>query len=250
MSESTATERSIHAEIAALMPLFLSDSLGETERIKVRVHVNACLICRREFAFTQCLREEFRTLDVPRHPAPAGFQRLRSRIEVDESESLTTPMGTRSNAHGQHQSSERRTTRRRAMVIASAAGAMLAVSLIVGAWLLPPPLSMRPLYRTLATPLAESAAAGDLHVVFHDQVDRAQIDVILKGLRATAVVDRSIEGVYTLRLKPPLASATMSRASAIAAIVSTLRHLPEVALAEATRADSLRSASSASSNKP
>ena len=250
MSESTATERSIHAEIAELMPLFLCDSLGEIERLKVRVHLNDCLNCRREFAFIQCLREEFRTLDIPRHPAPAGFQRLRSRIEVDESKALTTPMGTLATVPVQHPSSDRRTTRRRAMVSAGAAGAMLVASLIVGAWLLPPPFSMRPLYRTLAAPLAESAAAGDLHVVFHDQVDRAQIDAILKGLRATVVVDRSTDGVYTLRLTPPLASATTSRASAIAAIVSTLRHLPEVALAEATRADSLRSASSASSNEP
>ena len=232
MSKAIITQRSIHDEIGELMPLLLSNSLNEIEQNKIHAHLNACVICRREFAFVDCLRAEFHALEIPRFAGPAGPQRLRSRLDTDRPETPRTPRSGHSFAPAPQAGTKTRMRRLRTMIVAAVSGMMLAASVIIVALLVPHPFSMRPVYHTLASvPAAPTLQMADLEVVFRSQIPRGQRDSILKALGVAVIAGPSSDGRYGLRLN----QATV-KAGDVAVIVRRLRQFPEVAHADVTRA--------------
>lgn len=179
----TSYESMSHEESIELLPWLVNNSLRPIEREAVRAHANSCIVCRRELAELEALRQSIQTMTAE-VPAP-DMRSINARIDAQlDRESW-----------GRDALAAIRAVFASPWRLAFAAQS-LALLAVAALWLQAE--TEEPQFRTLTT--AETLAAGNyLRVVFDPDIDPASIDVLVAGTGLAVVAGPTDRGVVTLR---------------------------------------------------
>jgi len=194
-----------------LLPWYVSGSLSEEEKERVKEHLKGCERCRRELELIRKERELYREI-MDEIPAPATFPRLLAEIERAERGNLWQRFRSLIKAIGDWP--------RPALVLA-AVQALLILGLITTLSLNPWGMGNR-VYRTLAGPEVISPRGPCLQVVFQEDATEGAIRELLLEIGGKIVAGPTPMGVYLIELPEGLDR------QQIKGIVSSLREKKEI----------------------
>lgn len=168
-----------------LLPWLVNGSLDADEREVVRLHVTSCIICRRELAELQVLRESIGKAEAEIEVPAPDMRRINARIDkqLENASRAGTWLAALHNVVG--------SPWRIAFVAQTLALLVLAII-----WLQPE--EIQPEFRTLTT--AETLPAGHyLRVVLDPRIEAAGVSELLDANNLTIASGPSRRGVITLR---------------------------------------------------
>jgi len=221
VSVPSPTERDAHFEIELLLPWYVTGRLDSAERETVDLHLADCDACRALLAEELALRDAVVAIPCPQPPTS-------ERAPVANAQ-----LGPRSRARGASGWARMRRAlarpRKPGWFIAAQA-ATIAIAIGVVLWNAPRPQPAT--YRTLsaAPSAANTAAAGNIAVMFDPAATEADLRNTLQRVNAKIVDGPTAAGAYLLRVDAKDRDAAIVR----------LRGESAIDLAEAIDADDAR----------
>jgi len=217
MSNGRRIEHSAeHAEVAALIPWYVNDTLDDGDSRRVTAHLALCAVCRDDLAVQQRIYDAIGAQPVVNYMPAASLRRLHARIDARaaESSALAVPPPRQRAAPALSW---------RTWMAASVAGLAVAVGIYAGDhWLQSEQLE--PKYRTVTT--AEPRPRGEvIRAVFAPTITLVELQGILDEAQLKIVSGPTEAGVYSLA-----ANSTLT----VRASLALLRQHPTVRFAERT----------------
>ena len=199
MSERRLVMRaSEHEEIAALIPWYVNETLGDAARARLEEHMLVCARCREDLALEQRIRAGM-SVDGPIEFMPAAsLNRLRGMLDK---ESLAA-------AQGVLQPPPRRARHWQWLVAASFAGAIATAGLLTaGHWLTNSSSRGAPLYHTV-TDSAPHQRDEVVRAVFAPTITLVELQALLDEAQLRIISGPTEAGVYSLAAKSNLPIST------------------------------------------
>jgi hypothetical protein len=199
MSEQRSVLRaSEHEEIAALIPWYVNETLGDAARARLEDHILVCVACREDLALEQRIRAGM-SADGPLEFMPAGsLKRLRSMLDK---ESVAA-------AEGALQPAPRRARQWQWLTAASFAGALAAAGLLTaGHWLTNSSNRGAPLYHTV-TDSVPRPRDEVVRAVFAPTITLVELQALLDEAQLRIISGPTEAGVYSLAAKSNLPIST------------------------------------------
>ena len=189
-----------HEEAVELLPWLVNESLDSESRDATTVHVASCVMCRREIAELNALRESIRqpALEMP-IPDP-DMRRINARIDAQLAR----------DGRAARLLAAARDFLRDPWRIAFLAQSV-ALLLLAGLWL--QPQTADPEFRTLTS----DSALPDGHylrVVFDPTLEPAQLATLIDSYKLSIVTGPSERGVFTLRFATETSAANREQIAA------------------------------------
>lgn len=191
-----------HREVRMLLPWYVNGTLKGMELTKVRQHLRACILCRRELAEQQQWAQAIGQSSGIELAPHAALTRLLERIDSEP------PLSDERETGGSRRRSRwPRLLRglsgarlsRRAWIAAPILISWLALAPTARLWLSSAP--REPQYHTLASPNSAPAIGDtDIQVIFAHALDQEQIQQLLRSLPAAIVAGPDAADAYTVRL--------------------------------------------------
>lgn len=173
-----------HEQAIELLPWLVNDSLAATEKAAVVAHARSCVVCRRELAELEALRDEIGAAGTQADSPPVDMRRINRRIDEYIARRRRLPVLV--DAIGGWFSSPLKV----AVVVQSIVIAGLLLALVL-------PRGTTPAYTTLTTEAA--LPPGDyLRVVVSTQMTGERLAGLLERHGLTLVDGPSARGVATL----------------------------------------------------
>lgn len=213
MSEHRSFKRgSEHEEIAALIPWYVNETLGDAARAKVEEHTRDCSGCREDLALEQRIRAGM-SIDGPLEFMPAAsLNRLRSMLDKAEDASAEIP-----------QPKVGRSGHWKWLAAASFAGAVAALGMLsAGHWLTRGAEGGAPVFHTV-TDSVPRPREEVVRAVFAPTVTLVELQAVLDEAQLRIVSGPTEAGVYSLAAKSSLPISTS---------LALLRRHPTVRFAE------------------
>jgi anti-sigma factor RsiW len=199
MSDQRPVARaSQHEQVAALIPWYVNETLGDADRSKLEEHLLACTRCREDLALEQRIRERM-SVDGPLELMPAAsLNRLRGMLDGESvqprHEALIEPSG-------------RRFRHWRWLTAASFAVAMAVAGLVAGHWLLRPGGRSGPDFYTV-TDSVPHPRAEVVRAVFAPTITLVELQALLDEAQLRIISGPTEAGVYSLAAKSTLPVST------------------------------------------
>jgi hypothetical protein len=199
MSEQRLVLRaSEHEEIAALIPWYVNETLGDAASARLEKHILLCVGCREDLALEQRIRAGM-SVDGPLEFMPAGsLNRLRNMLDkesVAAAEDVRQPLARRSH-HWQW------------LTAASFAGAIAAAGLLTaGHWLTNSSSRAAPLYHTV-TDSVPHVRDEVVRAVFAPTITLVELQALLDEAQLRIISGPTEAGVYSLAAKSNLPIST------------------------------------------
>lgn len=184
----------MHEECWKSLPWFVTGRLSAHDQQRIERHLEECAACRAELAEQRELCLHIRR-DEPLLLAPqASLQKMLARIDQGEvampgdDDATIEPVAARSPRP------------RRWLAVAAAVQTIVIVFLLALVGRQTAEDMTAPKFNTLANPGAPTAHGPILRVVFKPDTQAAQMQSLLRSVRAQVVAGPTEAGVYTLRL--------------------------------------------------
>lgn len=191
-----------HRDCWDLLPWFLTERLGESDRTLVERHLAGCAECRAELEAQRRLRDDVAREDRVAYSPAASFEKLWSRIEELEREVPAAPEG---NERMRLPSSVRRRTATRAdtRLVRWLVAAVVVQAIAIG-WLAGTVVSSRVApswpYRTVTSSAPAYSGAPRYRVVFAPQTSVSELQRVLAAHGLIVVHSSPASDVLTVAL--------------------------------------------------
>ena len=187
-------------EIAALLPWYVNDTIGEQDRQRVDAHLILCASCRDDLARERLICRSMTVETAVEHMPAASLKRLQARLDGVTAPQADTVRQT--DAPTQVSAAQpRRSAAWQAAMAASIAVAVVALSLLAAdRWLQFRARTSAPSYYTVTTSAAR--APGEvIRAVFSPTITLAELQAILDESQLRIVSGPTEAGVYSLATK-------------------------------------------------
>jgi Putative zinc-finger len=187
-----------HEEIAALIPWYVNETLGDSARAKVEEHLLACAGCREDLALEQRIRAGM-SMDGPLEFMPAtSLNRLRSMLDRD---------GVAGADPAVFHPGARRPRRWQWLAAASCAGAIAVAGLLTAGHWRASTSGNAPVYRTV-TDSVPHAREELVRAVFVPTITLVELQALLDEAQLRIISGPTEAGVYSLAAKSNLPTST------------------------------------------
>jgi len=188
MTHNRRTENSAeHHEVAALLPWYVNETLGERDRQRVEAHAGICATCREDLAAQQRIREAIEAQPALDYMPVASLKRLQARIDtLAESAPTAGTPAEQANASPM-----------RGWMAASIGAIAVAVALLAADRWMQSESRLQPNYRTVtnSTPRAQGEV---IRAVFSPTITLVELQSILDESQLRIVSGPTEAGVYSL----------------------------------------------------
>jgi hypothetical protein len=218
MSHNRTEHSAEHHEVAALIPWYVNETLGEPERMRVEAHVDVCAVCRDDLAIQRRICEGIDAQPALDYMPVASLKRLHARLDALQAGSapLESPPA---------EQRWRSAMPWRGWMAASVAATAVVVGLLVAdRWMQFEARVTRPSYRTVTTPILRPQGEV-IRAVFAPSITLVELQSILDEAQLRIVSGPTEAGVYSLASKSTLT---------VPASLALLRQHPTVRFAEGT----------------
>jgi len=184
-----------HQQVWDLLPWYINNTLDPVEQASVRYHVKSCITCRIELNQQQQLVEKMQKIDLLEQVSQVSFAQLKMKIE--EQPNLCTFA-----KHREPKKDAKFPSRQFLSFVqyTALAASLLLLSLPFMLGSLVDTTDLRSDYRTLANSVVGEERTNMLRIVFSDQSDPEQINVILSVISARIVKGPADNGVYLVQV--------------------------------------------------
>lgn len=194
-----------HDHCWELIPWTVNGRASELQQQAVLAHAEHCSECRQELARHRALQQHMRGDDELVTTATPSWQKLVAEIDALPASSPA--------AHDRI---------RRPWLVAALWIQLVAIAALAGA-LFHSTRAREPAYSTLSAAAPQSAARGDVRIVFAPDAPLHSIHQLLHTIDCDIISGPSEAGVYTLALR---------QRGEVQSVIQTLRQRPEVLFAE------------------
>ena len=211
-----------HQKISLLLPWYVNNTLYGEEKQKVEEHLKVCRSCQIEMTYLNKLSAAVNQVDSLESAAHASFIRLKQHIH--EAEKLQTKQNiTLGSVHNWLDKINLNSLFGHRPVLALAA--VLLLFLVIPGYFNKGEIHQVE-FKTLSDPNNLVGKEDEIRVVFANDLDRQQMDYLLKSVDGQIISGPSPQGVYTVRL------GTKPSANDLLNIIISLRKNPKVIFAE------------------
>jgi anti-sigma-K factor RskA len=207
-----------HADISALIPWYVNETIGEDERRRIDTHLDGCDKCRRELEEQRRLQEAMSTDTAIEYMPAASLNRLRARLdgaEAGEPEKATPSRGWI------------RATSWQGLMAASIALMAVALSFLAADRFQTRAHAGADYYTVTSS--GQRPSGEVIRAVFAPTATVAELQGMLDAAKLRIVAGPTEAGVYSLAQTDPRASVSSS--------LALLRGHTKVRFAESTRPD-------------
>ncbi|WP_295625198.1 zf-HC2 domain-containing protein [uncultured Nitrosomonas sp.] len=192
------TNQSEHQKAWDLLPWYINRSLGPVEHAIVKNHIRTCITCRIELNLHERLFKKMQQTDLLQQVSHASFAQLKKRIET----------------HPEVSASNKCTDSSKDLIFfpfqlqflgfvkytaLAASLFLLAAPFMLNSWVIQP--EMEGAYRTLANSSESTDNTNNIvRIVFADQPDSEQIEVIVNSVSGHIIKGPSPNGVYEVQI--------------------------------------------------
>lgn len=211
-----------HQKISLLLPWYVNNTLHGEEKQKVEEHLKVCRSCQIETTYLNKLSAAVNQVDSLESAAHASFIRLKQHIH--EAEKLQTKHNITSGPVQNWLNKINLSSlfgHRPALALAT----VLLLLLVIPGYFNKGDIHQVE-FKTLSDPDNLVGKEDEIRVVFANDLDRQQMDYLLKSVDGQIINGPSPQGVYTVRLD------TKPSASDLLNIIISLRKNPKVIFAE------------------
>ncbi len=200
MNTRQSSAYSGHDEIWLLIPWYANGSLGDSERARVKAHLQACLVCRRELANQAMLAKQLEQTPQLGISCKPSFERLMSRIHGEEAIKANRNSQTQDKAQWLENLNRwlfpHFTPKHLSAVFATGLLAIALALLFSGT-----PFNEIKTYHTVANSNSlDRFTTSDIRVIFADQVTEREIGKLIGSIQGNIVDGPNPAGVYTIRV--------------------------------------------------
>jgi hypothetical protein len=210
-----------HAEVSALIPWYVNDTLADRERERVDAHAGVCAKCRDDLAVYENIFDEIDAQPALDYVPVASLRRLRARLDVAQAAPVSAPK------------TAPQATRREMPWLGWMAASIGALAVAIGLlaadrWVQFADQASQPNYRTVTS--SRPRPAGEvIRAVFSPAITLVELQNILDEAQLKIVSGPTEAGVYSLASNSSLT---------VRASLTLLREHATVRFAEATLPES------------
>jgi len=200
-----------HEELSQLLPWYVNNTLQGDELKAVEKHLTVCLTCKRELIQLQLLAQAVIQEGTRDTAERASFSRLKKRLHNEAHPELpqVRPEQTKTDNNVRQLRTRKQFWGNNAITrpaLAMAAALLLTLSVFMPRYVdnnLQPDSS----FRTLSDAQPEAIKANEIRVVFAENVNQEQKNIILDRVHGQFVGNNpTAQGVYTVRLSKDIAT--------------------------------------------
>jgi hypothetical protein len=186
-----------HMEIAALIPWYVNDSIGEHERQRVEAHLILCTRCRDDLALERSVYQGMTAETAIEYMPAAALKRLQARLDgVESAASVDLPADAPSDVPAKQP--RRRPMPWQGLMAASVAVMAVALSLLAAdRWMQFRAHTAAPNYYTVTTS-APRAPNESIRAVFSPTVTLVELQTMLDEAQLRIISGPTEAGVYSL----------------------------------------------------
>jgi Putative zinc-finger len=179
-----------HEAVAALIPWYVNDTLGEHERKRVDAHAGVCAVCREDLAVDQRIFAGIDAQPALDYVPVASLKRLRARLDAAHAEKISPQPAQAEPARGRMPW--------RGWMAASVGALAVAIGLLAAdRWVQIEVRSSQPTFRTVTN--SRPRPQGEvIRAVFSPAITLVELQKILDEAQLKIVSGPSEAGVYSL----------------------------------------------------